>query len=212
MRRCRSLPRWPTPEDVAAFTTTDAGVEEVSPPGLLNTSPPTASTELAATRRRPSSRPRATRRRTPAPAQGSRARRFGYADPPYPGRAENYPEREEVDHAQLIARLVAEFPDGWGLSTSAEALQYVLALCPPDVRVCSWHRPIRRTPSRRPLSAWEPLIVHRGRELPTDRPQTATDALEYRGRFRGYPGAIVGIEAAAVRGLGLPAARRPDRR
>jgi hypothetical protein len=42
--------------------------------------------------------------------------RFAFADPPYPGNAGHYPERQEVDHARLIARLV---------------------------RVCSWHRPAR---------------------------------------------------------------------
>lgn len=94
--------------------------------------------------------------------------RFAYADPPYPGRAGYYPEGQEVDHAELIARLTAEFADGWALSTSAHAPQDVLALCPPDVRVCSWHCGVRYTASRRPLSGWEPLIVYRGREL--DRP------------------------------------------
>jgi hypothetical protein len=39
--------------------------------------------------------------------------RFAYADPPYPGLANYYPEREEVDHASLVDRLVAEFRDGW---------------------------------------------------------------------------------------------------
>ncbi len=39
--------------------------------------------------------------------------RFAYADPPYPGNAGIYPEREGVDYRELIARLRAEFPDGW---------------------------------------------------------------------------------------------------
>ncbi|MGO9973437.1 MAG: hypothetical protein ACLP01_11645 [Solirubrobacteraceae bacterium] len=156
--------------------------------------------ELDATRRAcsPSSRPCASR---PAPegAQASRAMRFGYADPPYPGKSRVYRDHPdyagEVDHAALISRLITEFPDGWALSTSAQALQDILALCPPGVRVCSWHRPVRRTRSRRPLSAWEPLIVCGGRELPAARPQTVTDALEYRGRFRAFPGAITGMKA-----------------
>jgi hypothetical protein len=37
----------------------------------------------------------------------------------------------EVDHAALVARLVADYPDGWALSTSAAALPVVLPLCPP---------------------------------------------------------------------------------
>ena len=43
---------------------------------------------------------------------------MAYADPPYAGRAHYYPEREEVDRAGLIARLVSEFPDGWALSVN----------------------------------------------------------------------------------------------
>ena len=92
--------------------------------------------------------------------------RFAYADPPYPGRAHYYPERTEVDHQALVERLVAEFPDGWALSTSAEALQHVLALCPGGVRVCAWQRAVRPARSRRPISAWEPLVVHGGPLLP----------------------------------------------
>ncbi len=124
--------------------------------------------------------------------------RFAYADPPYPGHGEDYPEGQEVDHRELVERLVREFPDGWALSTSAEALQDVLALCPAGVRVCSWHRPVRYTRSRRPLSGWEPLIVFGGRELPTAQTQTIHDALLYRGRFR-----AVGIDQRWALGLGI---------
>ena len=85
-------------------------------------------------------------------------------------------------------------PDGWALSTSAMALQQVLALCPPGVPVCSWHRAVRPTRSNRPISAWEPLIVSGGRELPTPRPQQIRDALAYGGRYRRYPGALVGMK------------------
>lgn len=141
----------------------------------------------------------AIRRGTTAVPAGAGARdgrplRLAYADPPYPGHADLYPERKEVDHEQLIARLLDEYSDGWALSTSARALPAVLALCPLQVRVCSWHRRVRYTPSRRPLSAWEPLIVHGGRELPTAVSQTVTDALAYGGRFRAFPGAITGMK------------------
>lgn len=120
--------------------------------------------------------------------------RFAYADPPYPGKAGYYPEQQEVDHAALIARLTAEFPDGWALSTSAGALARVLSVCRADVRVCSWHRAVRPTRSRRPISAWEPLLVHRGRELCSDAPQLVRDALSYEGRYRSFPGAVVGMK------------------
>ena len=140
---------------------------------------------------------RATRRRSPRREvldDASRAMRFAYADPPYPGKAHYYPEREDVDHQALVERLVGEFGDGWALSTSAAGLQDVLALCPPGVRVCSWHRAVRPTRSRRAISAWEPLIVCGGRELPTDRPQTVRDALAYGGRYRTFPGAMTGMK------------------
>jgi hypothetical protein len=139
----------------------------------------------------------ATRRRRPPREvldDVSRAMRFCYADPPYPGKAGYYPEAEEVDHRALVQRLAIEGPDGWALSTSATALAQVLALCPPGVRVCSWHRAVRPTRSKRPISAWEPLIVSGGRELPTDGPQQIRDALAYGGRYRRYPGAMVGMK------------------
>lgn len=43
--------------------------------------------------------------------------RIAYADPPYIGQGYRYPEKEEVDHAQLIDRLVKNF-DAWALSCS----------------------------------------------------------------------------------------------
>jgi hypothetical protein len=59
--------------------------------------------------------------------------RLACADPPYLGKARLYRDHPdyggEVDHAALIERLAAY--DGWALSTSAEALPAVLALCPP---------------------------------------------------------------------------------
>jgi hypothetical protein len=94
--------------------------------------------------------------------------RLAYADPPYPGKAWIYRDHPdyagEVDHAALIASLAAY--DGWALSTSAEALPAVLALCPSGVRVAAWHRGERPTRSAWPLHAWEPVIYCGGRQLP----------------------------------------------
>ncbi len=96
--------------------------------------------------------------------------RLAYADPPYPGNARLYRDHPdyggEVDHAELI-RCLGTY-DGWALSTSAEALPAVLALCPPGVRVAAWHRGERPTRSRWPLSAWEPVIYWGGRQIIRD--------------------------------------------
>lgn len=95
---------------------------------------------------------------------GVDARRFAYADPPYPGKAFYYrghPDYAgEVDHGELIRRLSTY--DGWALSTSAKALPAVLALAVAQgltVRVAAWIRGARpHATARYPLNAWEPVI------------------------------------------------------
>lgn len=116
----------------------------------------------------------------------SERRRMAYADPPYPGQAKRHYGKDgdpfegevvEVDHADLIARLERDFPDGWALSTSVPALEHVLSLCPkPEpskkmswngrggvksgtgVRVGAWLRaPSPFRPSR-VMWTWEPVI------------------------------------------------------
>jgi hypothetical protein len=92
--------------------------------------------------------------------------RVAYADPPYPGCAHRYPEKEEVDHAALLRRLCDEYPDGWALSTGAAQLRYVLSLCPEgvDVRVGSWVKPWAVfMPNVGVAYAWEPVIFRGGR-------------------------------------------------
>ena len=96
--------------------------------------------------------------------------RFAYADPPYPGQSRRLYRKHrdyagEVEHAELIGRLRRDYPDGWALSTSVEALQYVLALCPSDVRVAVWYVTNRRptTGIGRWHFSWEPLIIGGGR-------------------------------------------------
>ena len=99
--------------------------------------------------------------RVDAPLQ---ARRFAYADPPYPGLAGYYrghPDYAgEVDHAALLSRLATY--DGWALSTSAAALPMVLALAVAQdvrVRVAAWIRgPRPHATARHALNAWEPVI------------------------------------------------------
>lgn len=100
--------------------------------------------------------------------------RFAYADPPYPGMAQRHYADEaaadgrvarEVNHPLLIAHLCDEYPDGWALSTSSPALQYVLGLCPDDVRVGAWVKPFAVfRPNVNPAYAWEPVIFRGGRQ------------------------------------------------
>jgi hypothetical protein len=122
---------------------------------------------------------------------------FAYADPPYPGKAGYYLERAEVDHASLVDRLTREYPGGWALSTSSRALRDVLLLCPPEVRVCAWFKGPRPTKSKRALVSWEPLIVCRGRQRRTDVVCDVADGLIAQGRYRAFPGAMIGMKPPA---------------
>lgn len=96
--------------------------------------------------------------------------RFAYADPPYPGHTrrglyKSDPLCAEVDHAELISRLVSEYPDGWALSTNSGSLRSLLPLCPEDVRVMAWVKPFCSfKPNVNPAYAWEPAIVRGGRK------------------------------------------------
>jgi hypothetical protein len=132
-----------------------------------------------------------------APGALDRPMRFAYADPPYPGLARRYYGTEEVDHAELVARLVAGWPDGWALSTSAVALDVVLRLCPPGTRVCAWVHGPRGARSRTALSAWEPLLVWGGRPRREAVAEDLHDVLVWRGRQHSHPGALVGMKPAA---------------
>lgn len=128
--------------------------------------------------------------------------RFCYADPPYPGKASLYEEHPdyagEVDHLSLVGRLVSGWPDGWALSTSASSLQAVLALCPPTVRVAAWFRGERLTAHLTPLSSWEPVIFHGGRELPSEGRRRRIDSIQYHSRPRlTDPDRVIGAKPAA---------------
>jgi hypothetical protein len=95
---------------------------------------------------------------------------FAYADPPYPGQAERHYSAEdlcaEVDHADLIGDLEANYPDGWALSTSSTSLQYVLSVAPEGVRVGAWVKPFCSWKFNvNPAYAWEPVIFKGGRDL-----------------------------------------------
>lgn len=55
--------------------------------------------------------------------------RVAYADPPYIGQAKRYPEKQEVDHKELIDMMCREY-DAWALSASSPSLKIILPLCP----------------------------------------------------------------------------------
>jgi hypothetical protein len=147
----------------------------------------------------------AWRYQLPAPAarpSSSQARRFAYADPPYPGMAGIYRDHPdyagEVDHAALVARLLEEFPDGWALSTSAAAVRDVLASCPPGTRLAAWVRGERATRHWRPLNAWEPVIYYRGRPYLSGPAVRRTDVLVHGvGARTSDPRRVTGAKPAA---------------
>lgn len=132
-------------------------------------------------------------------AGAGRSLRLAYADPPYPGKSYVYrghPDYAgEVNHAALLDRLAGY--DGWALSTSAEALPLVLALCPPGSRVAAWHRGERTARSRYPLHGWEPVIYWGGRQVPGER-WRADSIVCGPGPLTTLPGRVIGAKPAAV--------------
>ncbi len=95
--------------------------------------------------------------------------KFAYADPPYIGQSKrHYKDHEdyagEVDHQELINKLVDEYPDGWALSLSTPSLKEILNMCPDDVRVMVWVKPFHAWKNVRPSYGYEPVIVRGGRK------------------------------------------------
>ena len=89
--------------------------------------------------------------------------RFAYADPPYLGQSKRHYGKHadyagEVDHRELADRLGREF-DGWALSLSVKSLPAVLRLCPEDVTVLAWFKPIAPPLGDHRRYNWEPVIM-----------------------------------------------------
>ncbi len=98
--------------------------------------------------------------------------RLAYADPPYPGCAHLYAGHPdfggEVDHADLVARLEADF-DGWVLHTSTGGLRVVVPLLPQAARIMSWVKPFAAFKRNVSVAyAWEPVIVRAVRKPVVD--------------------------------------------
>jgi hypothetical protein len=97
------------------------------------------------------------------------------ADPPYIGQAERHYTDDpsgippaEVDHAELIKQLCAEY-DAWALCLSSPSLPQVLTYCPPGIRIGAWVKPFASfKPNVNPAYAWEPVIFWGGRKLGRD--------------------------------------------
>jgi len=121
---------------------------------------------------------------------------FAYADPPYPGKAHYYSQKREVDHLKLIRRLMREFPDGWALSTSSQAVPMIAPLIP-DARLCVWVKAPRKVRAFHAVSSWEALFIMGGRAYSGSVSQDLSDALFYQGRHRAFPGALVGMKPPA---------------
>lgn len=95
--------------------------------------------------------------------------KFAYADPPYKGKAKKHysdqPVCKEVNHSLLIGTLAEEYPDGWALSMNSTNLREFLPLCPADVRVLAWVKPMAWFKKGVPVTyAWEPVILRGGRK------------------------------------------------
>ncbi len=140
--------------------------------------------------------------------QPLQARRFAYADPPYPGKSFYYRDHPdfagEVDHAQLLSRLATY--DGWALSTSARALPDVLALAVAQgltVRVAAWIRGARpHETALHALNAWEPVVyapVARARDVsPRTGAARRIDVLRHGvGPMLTLPNRVIGTKPAA---------------
>jgi hypothetical protein len=101
--------------------------------------------------------------------------RIVYADPPYIGQANKYPEKTEVDHYQLMLEL--EKYDGWALSASSSSLSALIPIVnqvTTDYRIASWVKTFAVfKPNVNPAYTWEPVLFKpaRGytRESPTIR-------------------------------------------
>lgn len=140
-------------------------------------------------------------------ARAAKPMRFGYADPPYPGLARRYYKMPEVDHALLAVELVRDYPDGFALSTSSDALVtvrgFVESALPKSrrhlVRTAAWVRGSRGCVTMYPRDAWEPLIVYGGRGRKTGAGVAWDNVLvsPFGARPRSLKSALIGMKTPA---------------
>lgn len=150
----------------------------------------------------------------PAGSVAAKPLRFGYGDPPYPGFARKLYGCAEVDHVELVDRLVDQFPDGWALSTHADSLLEVGAIVRESIlrhpvasvaiggpfahlRTGIWRRGSRPVPSRRARNAWEPVIIYGGRPLDLAPSDVLDDVLDFPARTGKVNQGIIGAKPPA---------------
>lgn len=101
---------------------------------------------------------------------------FAYADPPYVGQADRYPEHPDAarwddpaEHVDLMHALDAL--DGWALSASAPSLAALLPHAPDGTRVAAWVKPwCAYKRNVRVAYSWEPVLWHRRAPRRPDEP------------------------------------------
>ena len=98
--------------------------------------------------------------------------KFAYADPPYFKQGKKLYGKLHEDagiwdsqqsHLDLIAKLYAEYPDGFALSCNPADLSWILATYP-ELRVCVWAKTFHQIRPTTVQYAWEPLLLHGGRK------------------------------------------------
>ena len=88
--------------------------------------------------------------------------KVAYADPPYIGQAKKHYGDTEVDHRELVKRLMCF--ESWALSCSSPSLREILSYCPNNVRIAAWVKPFCSfKPNINPAYAWEPVIFYGSR-------------------------------------------------
>lgn len=114
-----------------------------------------------------------------------------YADPPYIGMANNYPEKKEVNHAELIKSMTENY-DCWALSLHTPSLPEILTYCPGGIRIGAWVKPFCSfKPGVGQAYAWEPVIFYgirkRTRDLGTVRDWVSCNIALKKGLFGAKP-------------------------
>lgn len=102
---------------------------------------------------------------------------FAYADPPYVGCSDLYPEHPDaarwddpLEHVELMHNL-DDALDGWALSASAPSLAALLHQAPAGTRVGVWVKPFAAYKRNiRVAYTWEPVLWHRATPRRPDEP------------------------------------------